>query len=168
MSRTEDIARAIAAKLVSEGELLDGLTDRLGGAALKSLLMHVLRERSRRRTAPELLHQLRRDRALAPSAVDRRRLLEVEALALKAAERFEALDLAPTQPLGTSSALGDIDQNKVLATIATSEVASDPTNTLAAGPQLACPDRFCHDDCSERGCVGYRNQTGACRCILCD
>lgn len=44
---------------------------------------------------------------------------------------FVGLDLSPVTPLGSCSLLGKVDQNRVVSTVRSSEVVSDPTNVLA-------------------------------------
>ncbi|NEE04298.1 hypothetical protein [Phytoactinopolyspora halotolerans] len=41
------------------------------------------------------------------------------------------MELAPVAPLGTHSAVGTVDQHKVVSTVRGTEVAADPTNALA-------------------------------------
>jgi hypothetical protein len=45
--------------------------------------------------------------------------------------QVEGVELSPVAPLGTSSALADVSQGRVLATVRRSEVVSDSTNALA-------------------------------------
>ena len=44
---------------------------------------------------------------------------------------YEPVELSPLAPLGTSSVVGTVHQNKVVSTSRNSEVLSDPTNVLA-------------------------------------
>jgi hypothetical protein len=44
---------------------------------------------------------------------------------------FVGLALSPVTPLGTCAAVKAVDQNRVLSTVRSSEVVSDPTNVLA-------------------------------------
>jgi hypothetical protein len=44
---------------------------------------------------------------------------------------FDVVGLAPVVPLGTCSAVGEVDQNNVLSTTRGTEVAADATNALA-------------------------------------
>ncbi len=124
------ILRRIATKL-GMPDAAEALASRINGAELKSLLLHVMRERARHRSAPALLRQIETDDTLAPSSVDQRQFLAVDRHAFAAAAGFDAVDLAPVQPLGTAAVLGDIDQNSVLSALASTEVAGDPTTALA-------------------------------------
>jgi hypothetical protein len=112
-------------------ELADVLADRLPGTDLQSLLLEVFRARSPRRSAVELLAQRGRDATVAPAPVDARRVHEVERLALRAADRFDAVALAPVSPLGLNTVLGGIDQNNALATVRGTEALADPTTALS-------------------------------------
>ena len=107
--------------------LADGLT----GSALQSLLLEVMHARAEARCASELVDQYGRDRFCAPSAVDLRAMLAIDAQLLEAAGRFEAVELSPVAPLGTSSVVGPSHQNRVLSALRATEVVSDPTNALA-------------------------------------
>ena len=99
--------------------------------ARESLMLHVYRERSARRTPADLLAQYARSAMLQPSAVDGRRLRELEEIAFAAARAFEAVELAPAAPLGVNRVLGEIDQNSCLATVRLAEVLADPTTVKA-------------------------------------
>lgn len=119
-------------------EVLDQLAEGLAGAQLHSLLLEVMRRRARARTPAQVLAQYRRDRFTEPAAIDLRTLLEVDGHLLAAAGGFDALDLSPVAPLGTSSAIALSDQNRVLSALRGTEVVSDPTNVLA----LECARRL--------------------------
>jgi hypothetical protein len=49
---------------------------------------------------------------------------------------FSGVELSPVVPLGTCSAVGLVDQHRVVSTVRGSEVASDPTNALAVEAAL--------------------------------
>ena len=102
----------------------------LGGSELWSLLLEVMRERARR-TPADVLAQYQRDRFTTPAAIDQRTALAIDADLLAAASQFEALELAPVAPLGTSSTMGPTDQHRVLSALRGTEVVSDPTNVFA-------------------------------------
>jgi len=103
----------------------------LSASELTSLLLEVSRERARRRSPAELLAQYARGDALAPSPVDPRVLIAVEAAAYAAAPDFEAIGLAPVSPLGLNQVLGEIDQNSVLSATRNLEIIGDPTTQMA-------------------------------------
>jgi hypothetical protein len=113
-------------------DVLEVLGHRLSGADLTTLLMAAARLRASHLTAADVLRRYQGDRFTAPAAVpfgDLRRAEDALLAALPA--EFEVLLLAPVTPLGTHSVLGTVDQNKVLSTIRSTEVAADPTNGLA-------------------------------------
>ena len=124
------IARRIVAELRSPG-LFSALADELTPGDLQSLLLEVYQARAKRATEPDILARFERTPLAAPSTVDARLLNEFDRVAFAAAEGFEAVDLSPVCPLGTSRALGGIDQNNVLTTIRNAELLGDPTPALA-------------------------------------
>lgn len=87
--------------------------------------------RAAARCASDLVDQYGRDRFCAPSAIDLRAMLAIDAQLLAAAERFEAVELSPVAPLGACSVVGPSHQNRVLSALRSTEVVSDPTNVLA-------------------------------------
>ncbi|MEV4178439.1 hypothetical protein [Nonomuraea sp. NPDC049709] len=113
-------------------ETFDVLAGRLPGADLTTLLLEVMRHRSRALSPADVLRRYGHDRFVAPAQVPFRRLRRAEDAVLSALpDEIELLTLAPVAPLGTHSALGPVDQNNVISTIRNSEVAADPTNALA-------------------------------------
>ncbi|MGP4098842.1 hypothetical protein [Nonomuraea sp. KM90] len=113
-------------------ETFDVLAGRLPGADLTTLLLEVMRHRSRALSPADVLRRYGHDRFVAPAQVPFRRLRRAEDAVLSALpDEFELVTLAPVAPLGTHSALAPVDQNNVISTIRNSEVAADPTNALA-------------------------------------
>ncbi|HEU5100239.1 MAG TPA: hypothetical protein VFU22_14525 [Roseiflexaceae bacterium] len=112
--------------------LLDLLAEQLPPTDLQSLLLEVYRRRAAQQTPAALLGSYERSRFARPSPLNPMALLDVDRLAFSlAAPQFEPLELAPVCPLGTSSMVASVDQNKALATIRNTEVVSDSTNALA-------------------------------------
>jgi hypothetical protein len=112
-------------------DLLDLLAGGLSGSDLTTLLLEVMRRRASGRTAADLLRTYQRDRFVVPGPVPFGRLRNAEeALLATLPQDFEMLVLAPLVPLGTHSALGPVDQNRVVSTVRQTEVAADPTNAL--------------------------------------
>jgi hypothetical protein len=121
------------------GELaFEQLAKGLSGSQLGSLLLDVMRERASARAPKQVLAQYARDRFCAPSPIDLRTALALDAQLLEAAEGFEAIELSPVAPLGTCSSVAPTDQNRVLSALRMTEVVSDPTNVLA----LECARRL--------------------------
>ena len=116
-----------------DGEpLFDALVQRLRGADLSTLLMAVMDGRARRRSPADILRQYERDRFVRPGTVEARRLIEVERIALEAAyPTFDPVVTAPVAPLGAHAVVTGISQNRVVSTTRGTEVAADPTMSLA-------------------------------------
>jgi hypothetical protein len=96
-----------------------------------SLLLNAMRERAEQRTAGALAQQWANDRFVQLSYIDQRTLLALDSHLLAAAHEFEAVELSPLAPLGTSSSIALTTQNRVVSTVRGTEVVSDPTNVLA-------------------------------------
>jgi len=114
------------------------LAAKIAGSELQSLLLEVMRRRAAARTPADVLAQYRRDRFVRPAAIDQRISTELDVHLLAAADGFEAIELSPVTPLGTSSTMGPSDQHRVLSALRGTEVVSDPTNVLA----LECAERL--------------------------
>jgi hypothetical protein len=122
---------ARVARALGGSELIEGLARRLAPTDLQSLMLHVYRERSQRRTPAELLAQHERSAMVQPSTADPRLLIELEQLAFACAAGFAAVEPSPVAPLGLNVVLGQIDQNSCLATVRNAEVLADPTTVNA-------------------------------------
>jgi hypothetical protein len=96
-----------------------------------SLLLSAMRERAGQRTPGALVQQWESDRFVQLSYIDQRTLLDLDSHLLAAAHEFEAVELSPLAPLGTSSSVALTTQNRVVSTVRGTEVVSDPTNVLA-------------------------------------
>lgn len=117
-----------------DAEAIDALRSGLAGADLTALLLDVMRHRAGERRPQDVARQYEHDRFVQPTPVDARRLLSLSALAADAIGDdvgFELIDISPVAPLGTSSAVSGISQNRVVSTTRSTEVASDPTTSLA-------------------------------------
>ncbi|MDQ5822871.1 MAG: hypothetical protein M3441_01500 [Chloroflexota bacterium] len=125
----------IVARILREigvGNLLNVLGEKLAPTDLQSLLLAVFRLRAAHQTPRRVLEQYEQNAFVRPSVADVGALLELDRLALGlAVPLFEPVELSPLAPLGTSSALAPVDQNKVVTTIRNTEVVSDSTNVLA-------------------------------------
>ncbi len=95
------------------------------------MLIEEMRRRAAERKPHEVLARYRSDRFVSPSPIDLRTSLAVDTQLLAAADGFEALELSPVTPLGTSSSIAPSSQNRVLSALRGTEVVSDPTNVLA-------------------------------------
>jgi hypothetical protein len=116
----------------------DQLAMGLAGSELHSVLLEVMQRRAASRAPADVLAQFERDPFCAPAVVDLRTSLVVDGHLLAAADEFEALELSPVAPLGSTSAVAHTGQNRVLSALRMTEVVSDPTNVLA----LECARRL--------------------------
>jgi hypothetical protein len=103
----------------------------LEGADLRALLLEVVSRRAAARTPADILrrYELSPQSHASPVAPALRKL-EAGALAL-VPDGFTEVTLPPHAPLGVSSVLGRFSQDRVLSTLADTEVVSDSTNMLA-------------------------------------
>jgi hypothetical protein len=110
----------------------EALTRDLPATNLQTLLIAVARARADQATPAKVMRRWQHDRFVRPAACDPRRVAAVEARLwqLLPAE-FTGIDLSPVTPLGTCTAVAPVSQNRIVATVRTSEVVSDSTNTLA-------------------------------------
>jgi hypothetical protein len=105
---------------------------RLPTSDLQTLLLSVARERAASVSPPDLLRRWSDDRFVRPSTADPRVLNRIDAhLWRLLPPEFEAVELSPVVPVGTSSAMGGVNQNRVVTTMRSAEVLSDSTNALA-------------------------------------
>lgn len=125
----------------------EALASGLHASALWSLLLDVFAARASHRRPIDLVRQFERDPFTAPSPIDQRTFVELDGHLLAAAEGFEAIELSPLAPLGSSAAVALVSQHKVVSALRGTEVVSDPTNVLAleAARRLrAMPGRNVH------------------------
>ncbi|MBT1704115.1 hypothetical protein [Chryseosolibacter indicus] len=125
------ISKIIEAKVGVD--VVDLLANKLSGSALNTLLLEVFRERTATLTAPDLLNLYEKNRFTQPAETDYIKLLEKMCDTLKffSSRGFEVKHLSPLVPLGTCSAVGMVNQDKVVSSLRGTEVLSDATNALA-------------------------------------
>ncbi len=112
-------------------DLVSTLAD-LPGAELTSTLLCFARDRAARRTPTQVLDQYERDRFVGPTPVDAVRLAEISHGALSTlTPAFQAVSLSPVAPFGLHGSVAKVNQNNVVTTMRGTEVAADPTTTLA-------------------------------------
>ncbi|MBA3870811.1 MAG: hypothetical protein H0X30_16850 [Anaerolineae bacterium] len=117
---------------VGIADLFEALTNRIKPVDLASLLIEVYGERAAHRTAASVLNDYEQSRFVRLSSISPLRLMAWEQIAFQSLpEDFEAIALAPVSPLGTSSAVGAVDQNRVISAVRNVEVLSDSTNVMA-------------------------------------
>ena len=108
------------------------LVERLVPTDLQSILLEVYRQRTQRQQPADVLAAYETNRFVRPSGVSPQTLLEWERTAFaNLPDGFEAIALSSVCPLGTSSAVALVDQNRVVSTSRNTEVVSDSTNVLA-------------------------------------
>jgi hypothetical protein len=113
-------------------DIVERLTERLAPSDLQSLMLEVYARVAAKGTPKMLLDQYERDRFVRPAVVDARVLSELDRVAWGALpDEYQVLELSPVCPLGTSSVVSTVHQNKVVSTIRNTEVVSDATNVLA-------------------------------------
>jgi hypothetical protein len=121
------IARTVGA----DGELFARLAA-LQAADLRAALLDVAGRRAARLRPADVLERYETVRTVQPSPVDPAARRRFECFAMdRLPDGFVELGLAPHAPLGTSSVLGGFSQDRILTTIADTEVVSDSTNVLA-------------------------------------
>jgi hypothetical protein len=127
----------------------DGLFPRLAAlqsADVRAVLLDLAARRAASLRPADILRRYEAGATLQPSSIDPASYRRFESWAMdQLPEGFEELMLAPHAPLGTSSVLGGFSQDRVMTTIADSEVISDSTNVLA----LECAHRR-HDPTARR------------------
>ena len=112
--------------------LVDRLAGGLAGTDLTTLLLAVAERRAAARHPADLLRQYQRDRFVRPGAVDPRQVLAVEHAALVAASpAFEPVQTSPLQPFAANAVVAGVSQNRVVTTMRGTDVAADPTMSLA-------------------------------------
>ena len=105
----------------------------LSATDLQTLLIDLARTRAGTVEAAGLLQRWKADRFVQPAATDPAPLAEIEYRIWQRLRNteFVGLVLSPITPLGSCRAIGPVDQNRIISTVRTSEVVSDPTNVLA-------------------------------------
>ncbi len=123
------VARRVAERF-ADRPLHELLAHELAGSDLTTLLLHAFRRRARARRLADVRDHAARTPLLQASSADARRMHAFDTVAFGCASAFEALDLAPVLPLGTSACVG-VDPNNVLGALRFTEVAADPTTAMA-------------------------------------
>jgi hypothetical protein len=113
-------------------ELVEILADRMAPTDLQSLLLEVYRRRTASISAADLLTGYGQNRFTRPATLDPTALAWFEQRVWSLLPPgYQGLDLSPLCPIGTSSVMATVDQNKVISTARNTEVVSDSTNVLA-------------------------------------
>lgn len=113
-------------------DLVEKLTTEIPLSDLQTLMLATYSARATQLSASDVLEQYRTNRFVCPAKVSPIDLLRFDQLAFGLADGlFEAIELSPVCPLGTSSVHGAVNQNKAIATSRNTEVVSDSTNVMA-------------------------------------
>ena len=108
------------------------LAERLEPSDLQSLLLDVYRRVAKRRPMASVLGEYRTNRFVRPSTFSPVEMLDWDRAAFSALpSEFTAVDLSPVCPLGASTTIGGLAQDRAVTTIRNTEVVSDSTNVLA-------------------------------------
>src|SRR5271170_1317344 len=98
-------------------DIVEVLSDRLTPTDLQSLLLEVYRKKATRIRPADLLARYERDRFARPAVHSAQEAAAFDQLAWSLLpDAYDALVLSPLTPLGTSSVVGTVDQNKVVST----------------------------------------------------
>jgi len=125
-------------KKIDDPKILDILVDQLSFSELQTLLLHVYKSKADKMTPAQLMREYEKNRFVKPSVFSSYDLHTLETMAYSCLPAyFEVITLSPVVPLGTSSSIAPVSQDKVLTTIRNTEVISDSTNALA----LECSQR---------------------------
>ena len=140
----EDVIRRIQ-QSADDPDLLAKLVA-LPGADLQSLLMEVYRRRAEALTPHDALRDYQTNRFTKPVPLPAAGFARIEQIAhpMLDVAGFQVLELAPLAPLGCSSALAPVSQNKIVSALR-GEVVSDPTNVLALEATLRRRERLSAD-----------------------
>ncbi|MDF2674870.1 MAG: hypothetical protein K0R09_3138 [Clostridiales bacterium] len=127
-----EIIKSILEKSGSR-DLLNILTRTLSASELNSLMMEVYKLRCDEITPTALMKAYEANKYVKPAFENPIKTKELELSMLKAAERFSftPIELSPVAPLGACSAVGTVNQNKILSALRGTEVMADSTNSLA-------------------------------------
>ena len=129
---SSDVTRQLLEKL-RHPELLDLLTKELSGSELNTLLLDVIRNKTKAMSGPELLNKYQLNRFVKPADLPVLELkkTELELLTLFKDHFFEPVELSPVSVLGSCSVVASVDQNKILSALRGTEILADATNAMA-------------------------------------
>lgn len=129
-----DCMDKIIERIINESEcpqLLDILQN-MKMTDLQSLLIKIYRDKALKLTPVSVLKQYEENRFVDIAGISPLQLIEFEKLAFdNLPAEFDPIILSPVSPLGSCSALGTVDQNKIVTTIRNTEVCADSTNIMA-------------------------------------
>lgn len=112
-------------------DITERLAEDVPGSDLTTLLLEVMRRRASRVTPAEVARRYEVDRFVRPGPSFLAMRQVEDAFIAAADDGFDWITLAPVVPLATHAAMGYVDQNNLVTTVRSTEVAGDPTNGLA-------------------------------------
>ncbi|BBI36677.1 hypothetical protein [Cohnella abietis] len=120
-------------KRLEKSDLITLLTEQISGSDLNTLLLKVFNEKVRKSSPNDLLKRYTENRFVHPASVEPLQLkqLEMDILKIAVNQGVSPLQLSPVAPLGSTSVVGTVDQNKVISALRGTEVVSDATNLIA-------------------------------------
>lgn len=120
-------------KKLGKSDLITLLTEQISGSDLNTLLLKVFHEKAGKSSPNDLLKRYTENRFVQPANTDPLQLKQLEMDILKAAvnQGVSPLQLSPVAPLGCTSIVGTVDQNKTISALRGTEVVSDATNLIA-------------------------------------
>lgn len=118
---------------LGKSDLITCLAEQISGSDLNTLLLKVFNEKVTNSSPSDLLKRYRENRFVHPAKIDALQLKQLEMDVLKAALHLgvSPIQLSPVAPLGCASAMGTVDQNKIISSLRGTEVVSDATNLIA-------------------------------------
>lgn len=105
----------------------------MSGSELNTFLLALSRERVQQISPAALLEAFQRNRFVKMAGMDpiAYKTFELKWLKTVTDQGFEPVLLSPVSPVGTSSVVAKVDQNKVVSASRGTEVVSDATNVMA-------------------------------------
>lgn len=146
-------------KRLEKPDLITLLTEQISGSDLNTLLLKLFNEKVKKSSPSDLLKRYTENRFVHPAKIETLELKQLEMDVLKVAVNQGAspLQLSPVAPLGCTSVVGTVDQNKVISALRGTEVVSDATNLIA----LHIADLIKSNKCSRedylRFCTTHRH-----------
>lgn len=127
-----DFTRTILEK-AGVPDLLDILDRRISSSELNSLLLALFDRKTAQLSPADLMRNYEMNRLVKPFDLDPVALkaLELDLFRVFAGAGFKPIELSPVSPLGACSAIGKVDQKKVVSGLRGAEVMADATNAIA-------------------------------------
>lgn len=99
---------------------------------LQSFFLELFKRRVQNVSVSDILHQYEQNDFVCPCDIDQRTLIEMDNIILKSIpSNFDAIEIAPVNPIGLNSVMSSISQKNILTTIRNTEVVADNTTVLA-------------------------------------